>query len=543
MQYPDYADTLMQDSNAANLHEGRSARRRAWVEIALIFLLLFIEGAWPAPDSNEPHYLAKARHYWDAGWCPDDYFLNSADAHQVFYWTFGWLSRWLPLPAMAWVGRLITWGLLAWAWRRLSWALVPANYYSVLSAAIMITLVGRFSMAGEWLVGGVEAKGFSYVFVLLGLEALVRARWAAAVLLFGVASAFHVVIGGWAVVGAGVVWLASRDRPSAAQMILPLMGGLLLALPGLWPAIALTRGADPQLVAEANRIYVYERLYHHLVPQEFPVWFTLGDWQVLVIARHLLVIAVLAVLVYVARPLDARFARLCAFVAAMIGLAAVGMLIAMLVPIAPDFAASLLRFYWFRMSDVITPVGVALLSIEILERYQRTRPAMHTAGLVVVILFVAANLGETIAWRQRHLRPPADAYTENLHDWQLLCDWVKENTPADAVFLTPRLTQTFRWYAERAEVVNRKDIPQDAEGIVEWWRRNVDIHATKDPNSADRWHASLADLGSARLKVLADRYGADYVITNAEPPVALPRVGPQSASYAIYRLSDEPAEQ
>ncbi len=535
----------MHDSTSLNQADegGDLARRRAWLEIALIFLLLFIEGAWPVPDSNEPHYLAKARHYWDADWCADDFFLNSADAHQVFYWTFGWLSRVVPLDAMAWLGRLLTWWLLAWSWRRLSWALVPANYYSVLAAALMVTLVGRFSMAGEWLVGGVEAKGFSYVFVFLGLEALVRARWTTAVLLFGAASAFHVVIGGWAVVGAAVVWIASRDRPAPSRMILPLAGGLLLALPGLWPALALSRGIDPSIVAEANRIYVYERLYHHLVPQQFGVWFTVGGWQVLAAARHMLLIGALVVLVYLARPLDARFGRLCAFVAAMIGIAAAGMLIAMLVPLAPDLAASLLRFYWFRMSDVMAPVGVALVFIEILNRYQRSRPPLHALALVLAIAFVAANLGATIAWRQRHLRPPADAYTQNLHDWRLLCDWIKENTPADAVFLTPRLTQTFRWNAERAEVVNRKDIPQDADGIVEWWRRNVDVHGASDPHSSDRWRASLAEVGSARLRALAERYGADYVITDAEPPLALPRVGPISASYAIYRVSDLPAKQ
>ncbi|MEX2114039.1 MAG: DUF6798 domain-containing protein [Pirellulales bacterium] len=531
----------MHNSLTANGRDtGRAAsRRRALAEIALVFLVLFIEGAWPAPDANEPHYLSKARHYWDAGWCPDDFFLNSADAHQVFYWTFGWLSRVLPLGALAWCGRMATWWLLAWAWRRLSWALVPANYYAVLSAALLVTLVGRFSMAGEWLVGGVEAKGFAYVFVLLGLEALVRSRWGPALLLFGAASAFHVVIGGWAVVGAGVVWLASSDRPPLARLVLPLAGGLALALPGLWPALALSRNVDPQVVSEANRIYVYERLYHHLVPQQFGVWFTIAGWQVLVVARHLALIGALVILVWLAAPMDARYRRLCAFVAAMVGVAAVGMLIAMLVPVAPDLAAALLRFYWFRMSDVIVPVGAALLTIEILERYQRVRPTMHAAGVLLAVLFVAANLGATISWRQRHLRPPADAYTENLHDWREMCDWVQANTPPDAVFLTPRLAQTFRWYAERAEVVNRKDIPQDAAGIVEWWQRNVGIHRADDEAGQPRWRASLAELGSVRLRELGRRYGAGYVITTAEPPLALPRVGPPSASYEIYRLADE----
>jgi hypothetical protein len=75
--HPDYAEARMHDSTSLNQADegGDLARRRAWLEIALIFLLLFIEGAWPVPDSNEPHYLAKARHYWDADWCADDFFL------------------------------------------------------------------------------------------------------------------------------------------------------------------------------------------------------------------------------------------------------------------------------------------------------------------------------------------------------------------------------------------------------------------------------------------------------------------------------------
>ena len=29
-----------------------------------------------------------------------------------------------------------------------------------------------------------------------------------------------------------------------------------------------------------------------------------------------------------------------------------------------DFAASLLRFYWFRMSDVFVPLGVTLVGLD-----------------------------------------------------------------------------------------------------------------------------------------------------------------------------------
>ena len=47
------------------------------------------------PDVNEPNYLGKAIHFWNPAWAPNDFFLDTADTHWVFYFTFGWLSRWL----------------------------------------------------------------------------------------------------------------------------------------------------------------------------------------------------------------------------------------------------------------------------------------------------------------------------------------------------------------------------------------------------------------------------------------------------------------
>ncbi len=197
------------------------------VEIALIFLIFFIHAAWPVPEVNETHYLTKAKHYWNPSWCPGDLFLDSVDAHQVFYWTCGWLTRFLSLPATAWCGRLATWGLLAWAWRRLSFTLVPRPLLAVLSAALLVAGTSRLHLAGEWLIGGFEAKGLAYVFGLLALAALARNQWRAVWPLLGVASAFHVLVGGWSVLAAGVAWLAAgRQRPPLGETVLSLAIGL-----------------------------------------------------------------------------------------------------------------------------------------------------------------------------------------------------------------------------------------------------------------------------------------------------------------------------
>jgi hypothetical protein len=523
-----YAGTDMAHAAAdSGASSAGSTRWKAAAEVGLVFLVFFIHGAWPVPEVNEPHYLGKAKHYWDAAWCARDFFLNTADAHEVFYFAFGWLTRWLPLPVVAWCGRIVTWGLLAWAWRRLSAALVDGWLYCVLSAALFVALNDRFHMAGEWVVGGVEAKGFAYVFVLLGLESLVRDRWGRALVLFGAASAFHVVVGGWSVLAAGVVWLAADRRPPLEKLILPAAAGLLLALGGLVPAVALSWGVDPRVVNEANRLYVYERLGHHLLPQQMPLEF---------IVRHLLLVASLVPLVRLA-PNGEGFRRLRAFVAAAVGMAAIGMVLSMLAWPNADLAAAVLRFYWFRMSDVMVPLGVALLASAILCRWQSERHPWFALVLSAAMLAAGCHLGQTIWMRQVYTTPrafwPISAQAD-FDDWRAICKWAAEETPPDALFLVPRLSHSFRWRSGRAEVVTRKDLPQDAPGIVEWWRRLTRIYGPDDTQPV--WRDGPAQLSAERLHELGELYGVDYIVTSARRPLALGRAGPITRTLAVYEL-------
>jgi len=248
-------------------------RWTAAAEIMLIFLLFFLYAGWPPPDVNEAHYLAKAKHYWQPEWCATDHFLQSADAHLVFYWTLGWLTRLAPLPVAAWLGRFLTWILLAWSWRRLSWAVIPRPFASLLTACGFLLFSGRFHMAGEWVVGGFEAKGIAYSLVFFALGAILRQRWNLGWILLGAATAFHVLVGGWSLVAAGCAWLACQHlRPPLTRMLPAIGAALVLALPGLVPALWLNHDVSAEVVREANSIYVYGRLAHHLVFHRFPHW-------------------------------------------------------------------------------------------------------------------------------------------------------------------------------------------------------------------------------------------------------------------------------
>lgn len=522
-----------------------SNRWTAAAEIMLIFLLFFLHAGWPPPDVNEAHYLAKAKHYWQPDWCATDHFLNSADAHLVFYWAFGWLTRLAPLPVVAWLGRFLTWLLLAWSWRRLSWAVVPRPFASLLTAAGFLLFSGRFHMAGEWVVGGVEAKGIAYALVFLALAEILHQRWNLAWILLGAATAFHVLVGGWSMVAAGCAWLAcGRLRPPLTRMLPAIGAALVLALPGLIPALLLNHGVSSEVVREANSIYVYQRLAHHLVFHRFPH----GQ-----MARHAIL---LALWLAACRATPCQFSAgslgqrpLRGFVAGAVVIAMAGIAIDQSLLYHLDVAAGLLRYYWYRLSDAMLPAGASLAIVAWLVALRDRRPVWGQAALIAAVLVAGGNLALTNYQRRGDLRPGADvqmlpawaddpARTRRTYDdWRRTCQWIAEQTPARACFLTPRMQQTFKWYAERSEVCCWKDVPQDAAELVSWWQRHQDLYPRRVV------FGGLATHGEQGLRELARKYGADYVVVDrcvSPRPLLLPRLyppGPAAASaYEVYQV-------
>ena len=134
------------------------ARWRAAATTLLVGFVFAAYGAYPPPDPNEPHYLTKARHFWDPQWCAGDLFLESRAAHALFYAVWGSPARWVPLAMLAWIGRACTWLLLAYGWPRRGGVLGVRGAWAALGAVLFVELQERCQLAGEWVIGGLEAK-------------------------------------------------------------------------------------------------------------------------------------------------------------------------------------------------------------------------------------------------------------------------------------------------------------------------------------------------------------------------------------------------
>jgi hypothetical protein len=519
-------------------------------------LLFFVYAGDPAPMVNEAHYLVKAKNFWDASWCQNDLFASSGKAHTTFYFLMGWPTQFVSLSATAWIGRVIGWMLLAIGLQRLTAKLIPAAYACLVVAVVWIAGIEHGNLAGEWIVGGIEGKVPAYGFVLLALAAMVDRQWNRVWPLLGIASAFHVLSGGWSVVAASVVWWTTeRRRADCKAFFSPaLFAGGAIALLGLVPAIWLTVGVAREDAVAAAEIYSYFRIKHHLLPADFQTW-----WFI----RHSVLIATTtAFYVFCRFPDDERSAEranrlrsLFWFSAGAVGIAGVGLIIGALPAYAPELAAKLLRYYWFRLTDAVVPLMLAMLVAHFLLNPSAMKTNAETlkwfsvASKVIALLSLAVFVTSGAARSSLGVPPSgshqllgwapeasAEEQRNGFSDWLAVCDWVRDSTPQDEILLTPRHQQSFKWYAHRAEVVNWKDVPQDAKSLLEWDRRFADIF----PRRLGRVRVTIK---YADLRRYRKEYGVRFMVVDrriAGDNLPLIRIypvdGETNKTYAVYEL-------
>jgi hypothetical protein len=526
-----------------------ASRARGLGELLVILLVFAAAGAWPMPDVNETAYLTKARHDADPAWCRGDFFLETPDAHGVFYLLMGPLAAAVSLEQAGWIGRWLGWLTLACGFRHAVVPLLPPSWPRILAAALFSLALRHTTAAGEWVIGGCEAKVFSWALVLAAVGEIGRARFALAWLALGAATALHPIVGGWGLVALAMSWwLLSRTHDRVAQPPLhrttPVVAGILvaagvlLAAAGIVPALGLSAGADAATRAAAARIHVVERLSHHLLARTF------ADGMV---ARHLLAIMLWWLVrrqQSAASPTQrAAWAHVDRFILASLVISLAGVAISLLEPFSASASYSLLRFYWFRLADVLVPFGLAIAAAAVLAN-DAAIGALFPVRPAVVRLVVGVLLCLDLAHESRHWPLPGRtglvARSDTKVDaaaWRDICDWVAANTPADACFLTPRGAASFTWWTGRREVVGWKNSPQDARSLVAWRQRFVDCFS-RDGSFANL-ERSTAALGPERLRRVAEQYDATHAIIPADLPgidtLPFERLH-ANRGYAVYRL-------
>ncbi len=542
-------------------HRAATTSATFWEPLLLVAAcLLYSALSVPVPAVNEPHYLTKAKHFWQPDWCAGDAFLESSNVHAVFYAVIGPLTAWLTLEQTAWFGRALALAVVALGWTQLGIALQLPRGVSLLAASIFLLLQSLGNWSGEWVVGGVEGKVFTYGFLFWAAAAVVQGRLILAGALQGLAIAFHPVVGMWALLAAGAaqltLWWCLRNvsRPSAKTQVFPhvfqgiaaLSVMIVLSIPGLLPVFDLVRApVEPNIKFAATYIQVFHRLAHHLAPMRFPLRAHVG-FAALVTVWLLAVWcgsresrvespepanteSALSPQPSALRPqpstLNPSHLWLHAVVAWSLIFAIGGLLIG-IGPRPPEqmpwmaVRMPLMKFYPFRLVDVLLPCAIAGMTAEFLWR--RVSCSSLRRGLVALLLSVACGLagrGASTAQARFDARP----------DWVDVCHWFRDQTPQDVLVQTPNGRYTFKWHAERPEYVSFKDCPQDDAGIVEWNRRLLFLKKWYQRQFGDGRYSS------EELRELARETGITHIVTDRLGPME-PAPTYRNATYRVYDL-------
>ncbi len=168
-------------------------------------------------------------------------------------------------------------------------------------------------------------------------------------------------------------------------------------------------------------------------------------------------------------------------------------------------------------------------------------PALATFGFVLLV-FVVPSITE-LPESSPVLRYRPELRNMALYEGDLVAvgDYVRNETPKDAVFLTPPDLGEFRLVTNRAIVVDFKAFPFQDQAMREWRTRLFDLYGG-EPRAKGRFAPAemlevYRTIDDATISELAKKYGFEYALLLIETETSLPVV----LETDVYRLVEIPS--
>jgi hypothetical protein len=527
-----------------NLQNKWNLSSNAWiVQIIAVMALICLKELLHdnmSMSNNDLDVLPLAKQYVYPNWIPGDWYLNQPPGYRLLF--------------QALMGRLIgSWGFLSssiagrlFCYSLMAWGLVIIGRKLGLSLPLQLLAVGLFLKqqtiaAGEGIVGGVEAKAFSYAFLLLAMGLMLSRRYRLMAFLLGLATSFHVLVGGYMTLFL-TGWLIFRRKthfPNIRELVFMIPLYLLGSAFGLKAVVEQLFTLNPTGSLLPSYIYVFLRLPHHLNPLSWS-----SHWWIVPIFFLIILISSVAI-IWFNRPSgelpEQDIARKGLFELTLISL--VPFLIGLIV--APfDSQGRFLQYYPFRVGDVLLPLSTWLLFACALQQIfisrQKQRVLLLISSLAVSVIFVM-GLHDFQKDFQSLLHFPNEV--QNVDPlWKDMTSWVRINTPKQSIFISSPVGFTnFSWLTERPTIAKYKFMAQSKAGILEWYGRMRDLSGDFNRvNSLSSFKPELLSNGYNNLttdqaKELMIKYQASYLVTRIQHQLNLP-VSYRNQSYILYKM-------
>ncbi len=480
-----------------------------------VFVLVAISAWREYTRLHEVIYFLGPRRVLEPGFLARD--LTWGGALPPTSWLFDHLVA-LPLAwfgefGVANLGRVLVWALTAWALTLLTRTL-RLPWWSMAIGFGAWLFYGQTQGTCGLPFEGFQVKSLAYPLSWFSLVFALRGQVVRAGCSAGLATAFHVVVGGWACACLFAAMVVNRKLFARGELVrfllaaAPFIVPLVLAI-GLWQF-----GGDPTAdPALRDEIYVTFAMPHCLVPGSF-----LKGLKPL----YLLPVLILAPLLVRAWPHERGSRVLSAYLLATIVLFLAGL------AAWEAEAYGFLKLYPFQLA-VSMPLLVffifCLAHIKVAPAAGRGLRAVWIAALVACVCLVDARdvteaaAAAPVSFAKRVGRLASRGVRRKGDD--RLYAWIREATPTDSVFITP-MRGEFWAYAERAQVAQFHHPPLD-ERLVTWRERLGALNRGRPfrryafSNRRD-FNANLNRLSPPELVTIRDRFGATHYLASVERP-------------------------
>ena len=594
-------------TTAPSIHRRSTDRTADLCAIVLAIALTLVIRGYQFGRSNHTVYLLDSLRVNDPHLLANDWYTtHTLQYHFVFTHLTAALDRMEILRPAYLTGYLALVVLFQFAWFQINLTFGGTRRTYLLSVLLYFLSAGG---AGLGVFDFLQDSAFvpsnvANIAMLWAIYFWITGRTARSGILFGLAGFFHlnhalVAIGLW---GGLVLWdwfrpafsaipegrdstrpsgTALNERLNVKGVLIGTLAVLGMCLPNLIPAARASLGGPHKIpLKDFVDLYVHLRHPHHYDPLSWPIALWLSFlWPfplavlavrrtprspavreacrvVLIVCAMMFVALLFAGVWFVSEPLVQaslfRFSiypKLLTCIGAAIYLydrtrrPVLSWLIALVILAAAPFL--LRRPMPSQLAKELKPVGAVLWSLLFWACFELFENDKRRSQARLIFLAAFASLAPIAGWSRGFDGLSVFTGSDPTPEYRAVCEYAREHTPADAIFLVPPEEQEFRLIARRAIVINFKGVAQLSSELGEWRDRLCRVLDVPSlavlPHRFDRVFDEIARryeaLPAEHLQAVAGEYHARYVVTSRAVTFPAPaKLVFESGRYHLYDL-------
>ena len=245
----------------------------------LLSLLIFSYLLVGNMADNEVGKLMLAKQLISPDWLSNDWYLSQPQKYQALFQIFFGQSIYnIGFLATSIIGRVIYYSLISLGLVLIARE-IKLRLLGLVSAITLFLLSYQgMAIAGEWMIGSLETKGFAYGFIFIAIWLAMKQRYVWMVASLGLATSLHILVGGYATLtfAPWLLWKAFQTKSLNLRFLRSrtktiLLCTLIYGLTSLFATVALINSLSGIVVVPDSEltptyIYTFLRNSHHLTP-------------------------------------------------------------------------------------------------------------------------------------------------------------------------------------------------------------------------------------------------------------------------------------